>query len=105
MNEQNNVNRLNNIRMFMINKWKYILKKNITKFSGIYNQLNNINIEECSKQIENVIYNICFKNRVKLEFYLFCQNYVYIYLTDIFKDIYIERFLIHIYNCYIFFFR
>ena len=87
MDEKNDVNYLNNIRKFMTNKWNYILQKNIKKFSNIYSDLNDINIEECSEQIENVIYNICFKNRVKLQFYLFCQNYVYIYLTDIFKDI------------------
>ena len=89
-------------RQFMLSEWKDIISMNIKKFSKNYPELKNMDIDECSKQIEEIIYNKCvYKNNSNLSFYFFCQVYIYIYLTDIFKDIFIEKFIIHIYNCYV----
>ena len=89
-------------RQFMLSEWKDIISMNIKKFSKEYPELKKIDIDDCSEQIEEIIYNKCvYKNDSNLPFYFFCQVYIYIYLTDIFKDIFIEKFIIHIYNCYV----
>ena len=89
-------------RQFMVAEWKDIVSLNIKKFLKEYPELKNIDIDECSKQIEQIIYNKCvYKNDSNLPFYFFCQVYIYIYLTDIFKDVFIEKFTIHIYNSYV----
>ena len=89
-------------RQFMVSEWKDIISLNIKKFLKKYPESKNIDIDECSKQIEQIIYNNCvYKNNSNLQFYFFCQVYIYIYLTDIFKDIFIEKFTIHIYNSYV----
>ena len=90
------------VRNFIKLKWKNILQSNIEKYKDIYPELNTLNIIELSKDVENVIYENCFyKKNNQIIFYIFCQMYIYIYLTEIFKDIYTEQFIIHIYNSYI----
>lgn len=90
------------VRNFIKLKWKNILQSNIEKYKDIYPELNTLNIVELSKDVENVIYENCFyKKNNQIIFYIFCQMYIYIYLTEIFKDIYTEQFTIHIYNSYI----
>ena len=89
-------------RQFMLSEWKDIILTNIKKFSKKYPELKNMDIYDISKEIEEIIYNKCvYKNNSNLSFYFFCQVYIYIYLTDIFKDIFIENFIIHIYKCYV----
>ena len=87
------------LRLFFINKWKLILDENIKKFSPKYPKLNTIDTTDCSKQIENVLYKSC--NSSKLDSYMYCQVYIYVYLTDLFTKQHNETFLLHIYNCYI----
>jgi len=92
----------NSHRQFMLLEWKDILLINVKKFSKYYPELKNMDINDCAKQIEEIIYNKCvYKNNSNLSFYFFCQVYLYIYLTDIFKDVFIEKFTVHIYNCYV----
>ena len=92
----------NYLRKFITNKWYNILESTINKYKNDYHDLENIDIKNCSYKIENEIYTNCVhqKNN-QLKFYVFCQMYIYIYLTNIFKDVYIENFLLHIYNSYI----
>jgi len=90
---------LQSLRLFVTNKWKLILDENIKKFSSNYHELNTIDTTDCSKQIENILYKSC-KN-TKLDSYMYCQVYIYVYLTDLFTKQHNETFLLHIYNCYI----
>jgi hypothetical protein len=79
-----------------------MLKILIDKHKNIYPKLENMDVKDCSYQIENTIYTKCiYEKNNQIKFYFFCQMYIYIYLTDIFKDFYIENFLLHVYNSYI----
>ena len=68
-------------RDFMLNKWYEIILKNIKKYSNEYPLLNDIDINDCAKDIEEAIYNKCvYKNSPNISFYFFCQIYILIFL-------------------------
>jgi hypothetical protein len=96
------MNTLQSLRLFVTNKWKLLLEKNIQKFSSEYPKLNTIDVYDCAKQIENVLYSSCNKKtKMEIHNYMYCQIYIYVYLTDLFTKQHNETFLLHIYNSYI----
>jgi len=98
------MNTLKHLRLFITNKWKSILDENIKKFIQNNPKLGTIDTLECAEQIENVLYNSCNKKsseKIELHKYMYCQLYIYVYLTELFMKQHNETFLLHIYKSYV----